>query len=90
MIFKIYAITYNHISSETIILFDWFGRFTAEEKAKRPQMCHMPFGFGPRSCIGMRLALLEAKIALIELLKRYTFIRAPETKVKYKLNLLKC
>jgi cytochrome P450 len=56
-------------------------RFTAEEKAKRPQLAHMPFGFGPRSCIGMRLALLEAKIALIELLKRYTFIRAPETEV---------
>ena len=62
-------------------LHDWFGRFTPEEKAKRPQLCHMPFGFGPRSCIGMRLALLEAKIALIELLKRYTFIRAPETEV---------
>ena len=29
----------------------------------------------------MRLAVLEAKIALIELLKRYTFIRAPETEV---------
>ena len=56
-------------------------RFTPEEKAKRPQLSHMPFGFGPRSCIGMRLALLEAKIALIELLKRYTFIRAPETEV---------
>jgi cytochrome P450 len=56
-------------------------RFTAEEKASRPQLAHMPFGFGPRSCIAMRLALLEAKIALIELLKRYTFIRAPETEV---------
>ena len=56
-------------------------RFTPEEKANRPQMSHMPFGFGPRSCIGMRLALLETKIALIELLKRYTFIRAPETEV---------
>ena len=56
-------------------------RFTAEEKAKRPQLCHMPFGFGPRSCIAMRLALLEAKIALIELLKRYTLTRAPETEV---------
>ena len=56
-------------------------RFTAEEKAKRPQLCHMPFGFGPRSCIGVRLALLEVKIALIELLQRFTFIRAPETEV---------
>ena len=58
-----------------------FHRFTAEERAKRPQMCHMPFGFGPRNCIGMRFALLEAKIALIELLKRYTFVRTADTEV---------
>ena len=60
---------------------DDYYRFTPEEKAKRPQLSYMPFGFGPRICIGMRLALLEVKIALIELLKRYTFIRAPETEV---------
>ena len=42
----------------------------------------MPFSFDPRVCIGMRLALLEAKIALIELLKRYTYIRVPETEVR--------
>ena len=47
-------------------------------------MSHMPFGFGPRSCIGMRLALLQAKIAIIELLKRYTFNRAPETEVSWR------
>ena len=44
----------------------------------------MPFGFGPRNCIGMRFALLEAKIALMELLKRYTFVRAADTEVKMK------
>ena len=60
----------------------FFARFTAEEKAKRPQLSHMPFGFGPRNCIGMRFALLEAKMALIELLKKYTFVRAPDTEVR--------
>lgn len=56
-------------------------RFTAEEKAKRPQLCYMPFGFGPRNCIGMRFAMLEAKIALIQVLRKYTFMRSPETEV---------
>ena len=67
-----------------ILLYINVYRFTPEEKAKRPQLCAtcMPFGFGPRICIGMRLALLEAKIALIELLKRYNFSRAPETEVQ--------
>ncbi len=59
-----------------------YDRFKAEERAKRPQLAHIPFGFGPRNCIGMRFAMLEAKMALIELLKRFSFIRAPDTEVK--------
>ena len=54
-------------------------RFTKEEKEKRHQMAHMPFGWGPRSCIGMRLALMEAKMALIAILKEYKFVEAPDT-----------
>ncbi len=40
------------------------------------------FGFsgGPRNCIGKNLSLLESKIALIKLLKRYSKIRLPEEK----------
>ena len=56
-------------------------RFTPEERAKRPQLAHMPFGFGPRSCVAMRFALLEIKIAIMELLKKYSFVRIPETEV---------
>ena len=41
----------------------------------------MPFGFGPRNCIGMRFALLETKLALMKLLQRYTFMRASDTEV---------
>ena len=56
-------------------------RFSPQEKAKRPNSVHLPFGMGPRNCIGKRLALLETKMALIEILKRYSFVQGPETKV---------
>ena len=65
-----------------------FPRFTPEEKAKRPALCHMPFGWGPRNCIGMRFALMEAKMALIEILKKYTFVQAPETEVSFLISSL--
>jgi len=63
-----------------------FLRFTPEEKAKRPSVCHMPFGWGPRNCIGMRFALMEAKMALIEIVKKYTFVQVPETEVSLPLT----
>ena len=57
------------------------GRFSTEEKAKRPQMCYLPFGSGPRNCVGRRFALMEIKIALIELMKKISFVRSPDTEV---------
>ena len=57
-------------------------RFTAEEKAKRPSLAYMPFGWGPRNCIGMRFALMETKLAFISVLTKYKFVRAPETEVR--------
>ena len=41
----------------------------------------MPFGSGQRTCIGRRLALLQIKVVLIELLKKFTFIRSGDTEV---------
>ncbi|XP_052777151.1 cytochrome P450 3A29-like isoform X2 [Mya arenaria] len=56
-------------------------RFLPEEKAKRDPFTFIPFGHGPRNCIGMRLALLELKIALVATLRKVKFFQVPETEV---------
>lgn len=48
-------------------------RFTEENKAARDHMAFMPFGYGPRLCLGMRLAYLELKLGLVHVLRKVTF-----------------
>lgn len=43
---------------------------------------YMPFGEGPRFCIGMRLGKMQAQVGLIAMLQRYTF--SLETKEQEK------
>ncbi|MYT34113.1 cytochrome P450 [Streptomyces sp. SID8354] len=52
-------------------------RFAPDEVAKRPRLAHIPFGFGPRSCEGAGLAMIEAELVLAVLLKRFRFRPAP-------------
>ena len=49
------------------------GIYRCAAKASRPQLAHIPFGWGLRSCIGLRFALLESKIALMEILRKFSF-----------------
>ncbi|XP_067687705.1 cytochrome P450 3A13-like [Haliotis asinina] len=46
---------------------------------KSNPLSFLAFGYGPRNCIGMRLALVEAKIALVHVLRAVKFERMPDT-----------
>jgi cytochrome P450 len=48
-------------------------RFSAEAKATRHRCAYMPFGAGPRTCIGGSFAMLEGKTILATLLARARF-----------------
>ncbi|XP_053980183.1 uncharacterized protein LOC128877154 [Hylaeus volcanicus] len=46
-------------------------RFTDENKRKRPNFVYFPFGEGPHICIGMRLGLLQSKLGIIQVIRKY-------------------
>jgi hypothetical protein len=42
----------------------------SDEAKARPQGAHMPFGIGPRLCVGYKFALEEVVLALVGLYSR--------------------
>jgi cytochrome P450 len=52
-------------------------RFTPEAEAQRPKMAYIPFGAGPRMCIGWTFAMMEAQIAIAIILQRVRLTMRP-------------
>ncbi|XP_075979948.1 cytochrome P450 6B6-like [Anticarsia gemmatalis] len=61
-------------------------RFLGEEKKKIIPYTYMPFGDGPRICIGMRFARMQMMAGLITILKKYRLELAAGTPMKLKLK----
>jgi len=56
-------------------------RFLPEAAKARHRLAYLPFGGGPRVCIGMQFSLLETVAILAELLPRARFVPPAETPV---------
>ncbi|XP_059485219.1 cytochrome P450 6j1-like [Neocloeon triangulifer] len=55
-------------------------RFTSEDALHKYQYLHMPFGEGPRQCIGNRFALIQSKMGIATIFSKYDVTLAKETK----------
>ncbi|XP_014882036.1 cytochrome P450 3A56-like, partial [Poecilia latipinna] len=61
-------------------------RFSKKNKEDIDPYTYMPFGVGPRNCIGMRFALVVMKLAVVEILQRYSFSVCKETEIPFEMD----
>lgn len=61
-------------------------RFTADNRKKIKSFTYLPFGAGPRNCIGSKFAILQVKILLFTILSKYRFKVSSKTQKPLQLS----
>lgn len=61
-------------------------RFSDENKGNIKPMTFIPFGCGPRNCIGSRFAILEMKIMFVSILKEFSLVVTDKTQIPLRFS----
>lgn len=74
--------------SFTCFIYCCGSRFSKKNKDSINPYVYLPFGAGPRNCIGMRFAIMNMKLAVVRVLQNFSFKPCKETQVSSSLSAL--
>ncbi|KAL0110953.1 hypothetical protein PUN28_012777 [Cardiocondyla obscurior] len=61
-------------------------RFDVEAVQKRHPMSYLPFGDGPRICIGLRFAIYQVRVGLLKIIRNFKVEPCEKTQIPYVID----